>query len=235
MKSSRVFWGIFFILFGILLLADRFDVFSLDLGSIWRFWPVILILVGGSLLFRSPVRWVFLSLGAVCGAMILASVVGLLGGWGGVSGDRPGREQHLTIPRRPGIERASFRFDGGAGTLRIAEGEGELARVETRTSMGEYTLWHDSSAERDEVSLTLEGSNRRWRIGRIENHVEAMLHPEPIWDLDLKLGAASVNLDLRRLAVERLAVECGASTFVIRLGDRVPEAEVEVIAGASSR
>jgi hypothetical protein len=166
--------------------------------------------------------------------MILASVAGLWGGRWDWSDDRPGKEQHLTIPGRPGIERASFHFEGGAGSVRIAEGEGELASVETRTSMGEYILRHDSTAEGDDVSLTLEGSNHRWRIGRLENHVKVTLHPEPVWDLDLELGASSVDLDLRRLAIGRLNVDCGASSSVIRLGERVPEAEVEVNAGASS-
>ena len=237
MKSSRVFWGVFLVLFGLLLLADRFGYFALDLYGLWRFWPLILVFIGLGLIYRgSTYRWVPVALAGILGALILASLVNL--SWG----DREwhsdlGREtqtQDFTIGMHSGLERAAFRFEGGAGTLQVRAGEGDLFTAHTTTDVGEYTLNYDSVGGHDDLSLWLEGSHRGWRFGHLENRAEVRLNPGPAWSLDFDMGAASVDLDLTKLSVERLSVDCGASKSVIRLGDRASESEVEISAGAST-
>jgi hypothetical protein len=236
MKPSRVFWGVFLVLFGLLLLADRFGVFVVEFCDLWKLWPVILILLGVGLIYRtSPYRWVPVALAGVLGALILASIVSF--SWM----DREWRtekwratqSQDFALGMRPGVERASFRFDGGAGSLELREGGGDLVSAHTRTDFGEYRMDVDSLDGRQEIALWLEGSRRGWRIGRIENHAEVFLNPSPVWALDFDMGAATVDLDLSKLSVERLTVNCGASKSVIRLGAPAEETEVEINAGAS--
>ena len=50
MKSSSIFWGVFFVSLGALLLLNQFEAINADLGGIVRFWPVLIILFGVSLL-----------------------------------------------------------------------------------------------------------------------------------------------------------------------------------------
>ena len=237
MKLSRVFWGAFLVLLGLLLLADRFGVFVVDLYDLWKFWPLILVFIGLGLIYRSSTfRWVPVAIAGILGAFILASMVNIP--WM----DREwrterGRETHtqdFTMNMRPQLERASFRFDGGAGSLNVRAGEGDLISAHTTTDFGEYRLEYDSIGGRDELALWLEGSRRGWRFGRLENSAEVMLNPGPVWSLDFDMGASSVDLDLSKLAVERLTVDCGASKSVIRLGSRAEDVEVDINAGASS-
>ncbi|HEY9561973.1 MAG TPA: DUF5668 domain-containing protein [Anseongella sp.] len=54
MKARDLFWGVFFILFGALLLLDKFDVIELwwRMRDVWRLWPIILILIGMNLIAK---------------------------------------------------------------------------------------------------------------------------------------------------------------------------------------
>ncbi len=50
MKNSTLFWGVFLIILGLLLLLNQMDILSVSLGSVFKFWPIILIIWGVSLL-----------------------------------------------------------------------------------------------------------------------------------------------------------------------------------------
>ena len=57
-KSSHLFWGVIFVIFGILLLLQNLDY--LDVGEVIEtFWPVILILIGLKMLLKEPERYIF--------------------------------------------------------------------------------------------------------------------------------------------------------------------------------
>lgn len=57
MKTRDLFWGLFFILLGALLLLDNFNVIRIGWTArdIWRFWPVLFVLVGLNLISRHSV------------------------------------------------------------------------------------------------------------------------------------------------------------------------------------
>ncbi len=54
MKLDRVFWGVLFILGGILLLGVNQGWLPAEVGSrLWSLWPLILVLIGARLLWQS--------------------------------------------------------------------------------------------------------------------------------------------------------------------------------------
>ena len=60
------------------------------------------------------------------------------------------------------------------------------------------------------------------------------LNPKPAWNLDLHIGAASADFDLSDYRIDTAVFEAGASSMVVRLGDKNPITVVEFSAGASS-
>lgn len=50
MKSSTIFWGVFLISLGALLLLRQFGIWDSDLGDLFDLWPSLLIIWGISLL-----------------------------------------------------------------------------------------------------------------------------------------------------------------------------------------
>ena len=49
-KTGSVFWGLFLMGLGALFLLANFDV--IDYGSIWTYWPVLIIVIGVKLVFE---------------------------------------------------------------------------------------------------------------------------------------------------------------------------------------
>jgi hypothetical protein len=226
---------VFFVLVGLLLLADRYGFFTIGWEELWRFWPLVLVFIGAAILLRgSKYRWGALALGGVLLALIIVSVLSF--SW--VGGDwtlrRDVREQSFSIPFRDSVRNASLTYEGGAGALEVREGSGQLFDATTHASFGEYTFEYDSSGNTDEIHVYFEGQRRHWRLGRLDNYAIVTLHAKPVWALDLNLGAAKIDLDLERLAVERLRLKTGAATAKIKLGALAKQADVDVEAGASS-
>ena len=53
MKTSRVFWGVLFLVVGVLLLLDKYEVWNLHWRYAWKFWPLVLVLWGIAVLMGS--------------------------------------------------------------------------------------------------------------------------------------------------------------------------------------
>jgi lia operon protein LiaF len=51
-KKARLFWGIFFFAFSIMLCLDRLALITFHLNDIWKLWPVLIIYYGMLLLFK---------------------------------------------------------------------------------------------------------------------------------------------------------------------------------------
>jgi len=235
MKSGRVFWGAFFILLGLLLLAARFGLFAICWSDLWRFWPLVLVLIGGALLLRgSKYSTLMLALGGALLALLVVSVLTFAWFDGGWEPQRETREQTFTVPYDSGMHRASLVYDGGAGTLEISEGAQGLFDASSRTNFGEYSFSVDSMDGAKEIRMSYTGTGRHWRIGRFDHRATVALHPGPEWDLDLSLGAAKVTMDLSALRVKSLRLENGASTVRLKLGGKSEETSVRIEAGASS-
>jgi membrane-bound ClpP family serine protease len=51
MKTEKVIWGLILIFIGAVFLLNNFNVIDFYWGSVWRFWPVVFILIGANMLF----------------------------------------------------------------------------------------------------------------------------------------------------------------------------------------
>ena len=52
MKPKHVFWGLFLVTLGLLILISNFAIVNLDLARLWKLWPVVLILWGISFIIK---------------------------------------------------------------------------------------------------------------------------------------------------------------------------------------
>lgn len=235
MKPGRVFWGVCFVLLGLLLLAARFDLFAIGWMDLWRFWPLVLVLIGGALLLKGT-RYsvILLGLGGAALAVLLVSLFSFSwidGEWGPAQDTH---EQTFTVPYTEGIARASLIYEGGAGTFDVQGGSEGLVDATTRSSFGEYLFSVDSSGEGREIRLTFSGLHHGWRFWRSGQEADVTLRQGPAWDLDLSVGASRLDLDLSTLVVDRLKVGSGASRAQIKLGEKGKDTDVEIQAGAST-
>jgi hypothetical protein len=202
---------------GVLLLLNQTGQLPWAIwGTLWRFWPVILILVGlevvigvsGSRLLY--VLGVFFAI-AILGALILYAV------YVGGPGARPQQAARTETIAQPlnDADRASAQMQFGVGTLNVgalvdspnlAEGlieHGRQSRGVKQTVTGtgghlSYTLSGDAGP----FSCWWPGDRggERWSID---------LTPRIPLDIEVKAGVGDLNLDLSQLAVTKLDVGSG--------------------------
>ncbi|MCX6134614.1 MAG: DUF5668 domain-containing protein [Ignavibacteriales bacterium] len=236
MKLSTLFWGILLIAIGGLFLLNNLGVLNVNWETIWRLWPMVLVFWGLSILVgrqRPPwyvvVLMIFLLLFMIAAA---ATSTWFHSDFDIVSGD--GLQQKLEEPFAPKTEKATFRLQSGAGRFYIRDTTSQLIKAETETSFGKYALTREQSDNSAYVTLDFRGRNRGWNFGNGRNRVDVRLNPEPIWTINLHVGAASGSFDLSPFKVEELTLDAGASSMKVRFGDRAEETRVKVKTGAAS-
>jgi hypothetical protein len=55
MKTSNIFWGVFFISIGGLVLIGNLTDLNFTWHSAWKFWPMVLVLIGVSILVKNQI------------------------------------------------------------------------------------------------------------------------------------------------------------------------------------
>ena len=199
-------------------------------ASIWKFWPLIFVLWGISVLTGvKAIRALLAVLAAILFALIIYS---LWEEWGS------GREPHEMTNQvfhemyDPSLHRASLRFMSGAGSFTFRDTSAELFHAETATNFGTYEI--DSQTGNDRRDLTFKlGPHSSWGGGG-KNTVSMSLNPAPVWKLDIEVGASHLNADLSPYAADDVHIKTGVADVRVKLGDRADESRVKIEAGVSS-
>jgi hypothetical protein len=235
MRTGRLFWGVFFLAVGVLLLLARWGDWSVTWSLTWKLWPVVLILLGAAMIMKSPiVKTVFAAVAALVLAVTMVSMFNFSWLDDGVSFDKSVTQQTLEQAFKPGTARAEFTLDSGAGIFTVEDTTSALISARTRSSVGIYALDCSSGTDREIVNLHLPSSNHGMHLRHMENRVDVRLNPKPVWDMNLDVGAAKLEMDLAPFAVEKLSLDAGAASVGITLGDRAQDTHVSIDAGASS-
>jgi hypothetical protein len=141
-------------------------------------------------------------------------------------------------PMQEDTREAVFKLAGGAGRFIISDPSSELIKVDTRNSIGNYSM----SVERDptthvptiELMPTKENQTVDLKDGNFENRVDVHLNTKPVWTMDVGLGAGQGELDLSAYTVKKLKIEGGAVDIDLKLGAKADQSEVKLDVGAAS-
>jgi hypothetical protein len=231
MNTSRFFWGTFLVVAGILILLAKLGVMTLQLGSLWKFWPLVFVLWGiGMFTGARAIR----SLLAVIGAIFLALIIyGLWEEWGLGREPRDLTNQTFMETYDSTLHLASLRFISGAGSFTLRDTCAALFRAETETDLGKYEIDSRTGSDKKDVTLRLANRTIGFHAGG-HNSVTMCLRPGPVWALGFELGAAKLDADLSPFNAENIDVKTGAADVRLRLGDRAEQCRVRIHAGVSS-
>ena len=229
-RGQTVF-PVFLIAVGTVLLLQALGVLSWGLWvTLWRFWPVLLILLGLSIVLRRAPAWIM-------SAIVLLALAGMVGAAYAIhdSSDE-GTYSGSFSQALEGADKARVEVDFGAGTLsltelansseNLVEGEFSGAAGEVKTSV---------RREGDEVTLKLSRDGAGWSWG---------VSPKEVWDvglsqripvdLDVDVGASDVDLDLSGLLVQKFSLETGAADVDVKFPQAAGETKASIRAGAAS-
>ncbi|MEI6749273.1 MAG: DUF5668 domain-containing protein [Bacteroidota bacterium] len=244
MSYKKIFWGIVLIMIGILFILKNAGIVFLSWHMVWSLWPVLIILWGISVI---PVNgWIKLA------ASLVVVVAGFLllqrdtdngdhfswnfnghNNWNSDwnDNDSADNQQSLSEVYNDSIHFAKLNFEVAAGKFLIRDTTSKLIDLERKGTSGSYTM---TSRDEDSLRILDVQFEQHGSIHNFQNDVVLKLNHKPAWDLDLDIGAASIDFDLSRFKVNNLNVEGGASSIVVKLGDLIPRSDVNIDAGASS-
>lgn len=232
MNKGRLFWGSLLLGLGVLVLLDRTGTVVIEWGSVRAWWPVLLILIGVSVMGGAGTLGRVASvLTGIAAAALVVAFVNFGHGPRTVPGEK---ELVLSEAMVPGRSSAEFSLDAGVGTFVISGGGDGLVGARIDADPWTYSLERDSAGERDRVHLWMNQQQMVTWGWKVRNSVEVDLNPEPAWGIDVDAGVARVDADLRALAVEQFRLSCGVSTVKVQLGSRAEECTAKIETGVSS-
>jgi hypothetical protein len=235
MSYKRIFWGVILITIGTLFILKNLDVVYFSWRTVWRLWPVVLILWGIAII---PVKsWIKLSL----------SVLTIIFAFTFFSNRYPHsgefrfhkniqeeewEDQHINVPYDSTLTEASLIFDAAAGNFKIRNSTEELLEFDKSGALGNYSLTSEDGENSKLVKIKLE--NTIVNLGKKSDRVEMKINKDPVWNMNLDIGAASFNLDLRDFKMKKIDIDGGAASIKLKVGDLYPDTEIKIDAGASS-
>lgn len=232
-SPGGVFWGILFIVIGILILLDNLGVLSIYLERIWFLWPVAIIGIGISLL---SVRSTLLRILSLIFVLAVCSVVAyILVSPQAVSIDSSGVPQKISVSSTSkDLRSAEVVVDAGAARINLSSDKNVLL-VDASLESDWLSLQH-TSTRRDGVQLVniSTDTKRTFWIGSYRNDLDVTLGRTLPTSLTIKAGASQLKGDLSDVRISRLVLKMGASDINLRVGDRLARQDIEIDAGASN-
>lgn len=237
MKTGQIFWGVFFLVVGVLLLLVKYDVIYFQWHFLWDLWPVILILWGLALIMKeTKIKPVVTILAAVFVGLVVFGFFSDLFNMSCYNDDEWRHEygiQHFTEEYSQEIGNAKLELSTGAGTFTIRNITDKLVDATVRGEKVNYDFRTSSYQEYANIKLKMKNTN--FIFGRdYENKMDVRLNPKPVWDLEFNIGAAKSYFDLRDFKVDKLDLNTGATSTKIILGDDLEKTDVEIEMGAAS-
>jgi hypothetical protein len=245
MSYRKIFWGILLVIIGILFILKNTGVLFFSWSTMWHLWPVILILWGISII---PVKdWIKLVLSLVT-VVVTFFAIQQYGPkdnhkWNFEWNDNYNRdnddEDSATVYNNVMSEDydsltkyAELKLNIGVGKFTIQDTTNMLIEVKHDNDNANYSMTAKAEDSLTRIDLSLEKGE--FNDGKVSNNVNMKLNPNPIWDLDLNVGAAEVKFDLSGFKTRNLKIQGGASDIDIKIGAALPLTDMKLEAGAAS-
>jgi len=242
MKPSHIFWGLLFVGLGLLVLINNFTNIFMDWATIWKLWPLTIVLIGLSILVKHQSgKAVIAGLAAIVLALaIFASFKTATHFFSNDFqidiGDDAEYEYATTEFNETydsTLTYATLNFNAGAGTFNISDTTVNLIDAKTEGHKNNYKLSRLDTDSSSIIDFDM-GDKAIFRFGdNYKNTVDITLNSKPVWDMNFDVGAASMDFDLTEFKTKNLSVDMGAAAINIKLGDLFPETKLSFDAGAS--
>lgn len=238
MSQKNLIWGIIFIAIGGIFLLRNFDVFYFNWRDAWELWPFIIIIIGIAVLpIKNLLKVILVVVAIIIAIFFLARDKEHSSGW---SFDwKPEKSEHFKTDSQiisedydSTITSANFIFDAAAGTFKINETCDQLFEFQKIGNVGRYSYSVQELGDSREIVISMDDSDVKGM--KIKNDVHISLNPNPVWNLDIDVGAADIEMDLKEFNVKNVTIDGGAASIGLTMGNKADNAEVEINAGASS-
>ena len=211
---SAPIWGIFLLFLGIVFLLQTLGVLPWGLwGTLWRFWPVLIIIIGVSILLRRYNAW-------LVSLLILAMLGACLGiaAWQYRAPPPQGAATQSYSEPLGDIERGQIGVDFTAGSISISSlppGSPKFVQATSEGRNGDGSINVDFQRHDGECRLYLSPGQGgvRWEV--------SLTTITPL-AINIKSAASNMELDLSQLKVTELRLDIDAGNCKLTLPSLPP-------------
>ncbi len=253
MKQSNLFWGGILVTLGTLFILKNTDVIDFNWYYIFKLWPLLLILLGITLLpiknFIKTTLTIFLLALTVILLLVNSNPYyrpfnihwdhnysrhGWNHKWDFHSNDNRKEisDQHFYEPYDEDIEEATLNINAAAGEFRILNKTIHLLDFTRDGNIGPY--YYSTRKNNKHQDIKISTKKKRISTKNIINDVYIKLNARPVWSFNIDAGAAEVELDLREFKTKHIDLDGGASDIQIRLGEKYEKTKLTIDSGVSS-
>lgn len=237
MRTNRLFWGILFITIGVLVLLNNFMTLNFNWDMLWDLWPLVLVFAGVYFILKeAKFRWIIvLFIAFLLGLVIFAGVKSFTLFFNDDFNDFDVNVnvQEFTLPYESSLKKAKLNLEAAAGNFDLDGTTDSLLYAKVRGGFSDYSINNDTNDGSADISFEMNDRHHRVIHGLGKNYMVMKLNSNPVWDMDLNVGAASVNMDLEPFKTENIYLKSGASSLKIKLGDKNPMTRVKFETGVS--
>jgi hypothetical protein len=249
MKTEKIVWGMILIFTGSIFLLDNFNVIDFYWGSVWRFWPVIFILVGANMLLSRFGNKKAVPAMVAGITLVSLALIGYQGtrpnndrGWMSFKSDKDDNWNDSTrnvpsyfIEPYGGAKRAELRIQGGATSFKLQDTTSNLFEADVKRQFARYTLTKSVSDSVEVLNFRMRSGKQKWNLDEMEgNETNLRMNLSPVWDIRVEMGAGEAIFDLRPYKVSSLRFEGGAASFEAKIGSLEPLTKVTVETGVAN-
>ena len=208
-------WGIFLLFLGIVFLLQTFNVLPWGLwGTLWRFWPVLIIIAGLSILMRRYNLW-------LVSALILALLLGCLGIaiWQYGSSLPAGETTKSYSESLGNLSLAHIQIDFNAGSLIMGSlPAGSLNFIEADSKVKSGDMRVDFQRQDGGGTLNLSTERVNWQFGdEAEAKWEVRVNRTIPLTMEVKSAVGNLELDLNELDVNELQMDLDAGNCILKM------------------
>ncbi len=251
MKLDRLMWGIILLFVGGVLLLENFNIIEFYWRSVWRFWPVFLIIAGVNILFNRrnsqvgtiisiSVLVVMLSFVFYKGQQSPYAKNGVVENYGGGNEGNDNEDdttENTVIFSEPfnadSVKQVVLNISGGGTSFGLKGTTDSLISAEVNRKKGNFSLKKEVTDSLQTLTFTMKKGNGKWPINEGGNAVDFELNKMPIWTINMSMGAGEVNFDLSEFKVRTFKFDGGAAAVEVKLGDALPITDVVVKTGVA--
>ena len=208
-------WGIFLVFLGIVLLLQTFNVLPWSLwGTLWRFWPVLIIIIGLGILLRQYNPWLISALVL----LLLFACLGIAIWQYGPSSLAEESTRSYTAPL-DSLQSARVEIDFAAASLKVgslAAGSPNLVEATSELENGNGFLRADFSCQ-DSTGILRLSTERVDRQPWDETGGEVRFTRDIPLALDIRSSVGNLDLDLGQLKVVALLMDLDAGNYIIKM------------------
>lgn len=242
MKTSHYFWGMFFISLGGLVLIGNLTDIDFQWSTAWKFWPIVLILIGISIMLKNQTGKAIVA--ALAGIILALSIFASVSATTSLiksdfklifdDNNSVGFDTtYFTQDYNDSIKTAALNFNGGAGSFKLFSTTDKLVDFKTEGPKDLYAIRRNDVGSYSEIFFEMKGKSIKLGKDNYKNRVEISLNPNPEWDLNFDVGASSLDLDLTPFNVRKLNIDMGAAALRVKYGNLISTSDLEINAGAS--